>query len=205
MTLLSAALLVTSMLGAAAVEPSRLYFHAAGGLGGQVGTSIYTSSSKTSPTGTRDFQALSVDLVSTVAFRPSQLLAIGGQLHVNTFPFLNVTENRSQGPRTLTGVSYGISGIFGPSLTLFPGDFRFDVSPGFLWVITGPQAGRSQATLGGTGLGLGLAGGYDVPVTSTLAVALEVRLTSGFHLNSDSTHIIGFDAGLALMVGIRRR
>ncbi len=202
-------LLTTALLSilTAADEPetSRFYFAATAGPGAWVATSLYNSGSKNGATGTRDIQAFSLGVVSTVGFRPSQALAIGGQIQLDYFPLVNATENRSAGFRPLTGVPFGISSLMGPSLTLFPGALRFDISPGFLWVVTGPEARHTSAAFGGTGAGISIAGGYDLPINSTLAVALELRATTGFHLNSDSTHIIGFDAGFSLMAGVRRR
>jgi len=200
MTVLTAAVVASLLTADPSPDPSRFYFHEAVGLGGWFASSSYKD-------GTRDIQALSLGVVSTVAFRPSPSMAIGGQLQFNFSPFLNVTQNRSRGGpfHQLPGVPWALSGLMGPSLTLFPGNFRFDISPGFLWVVTGPEAGQRTAAFGGTGAGVSGAAGYDLNLNDRLALCLELRATTGLHVNSDSTHIIGWDLGVAFLAGVRRR
>lgn len=196
---------VSAVVLASDPQPSAFYFHDTVGFGAWIATSQYKGATPTSPPGTRDIQGFGLSVASTLGFRASDVFAVGAQIHGGFLPFVNGTENRSRGFRPLPGIPFGLHLTAGPAFVLLPGNFRFDVSPGALFILTGPESGHGSPAFGGYGGGVSVGAGYDVPLSPVVALAIELRLSTGVHVNSDSTHLQGYDFGLALMAGIRRR
>ena len=181
-------------------ELSRFYFHEGFGLGFWVASSRYTN-------GSRDVQSASINLVTTIGGRISQGFAIGFQLELAILPAPHVTEDRSLGHKDFD-VPFGIAGTMGPSFTFLPAPFRFELTPGFLWVVTGAATNKNSgggATLGGFGPALTAALGLDAAVGQSVRLGGELRATVGGHFNGDSTHTGGWDTAMALLFTIRHR
>lgn len=159
------AVVLTSLLAAdeGPAEFSRFYFHEALAVGTHIGSSIHNEGVLNQPgaTGHNDIQALAINFISTVGFRFQQSAAIGGQIQLSYMPWLNASELRRVGFKQRYP-SFGLSGVMGPSLILFPQKLRFDLTAGFFFVFTGPEPGKTRLGFGGTGPGLTVAGGYDL-------------------------------------------
>lgn len=191
----------------AGIFPGRFYVHTVIGIGGWFASSRYNDGTEDDPEeiGTRDIRAFTLGIASTFAHRVRPWLAIGLHDQIHFMPYVHATENRRFGYRPLEGVRLGVAGMLGPSITLLRRSLRLDLSPGVLFVVTGSErANPDEPAFGGVGGGLSLAGGYDIPVSATLAVAVEFRVTTGWHANSDPTHTLGWDTAVTAMMGVRR-
>lgn len=183
----------------------RLYHHDAIGIGGWFASSIFEGTASDGSPGTRDVKAMTIALITTLAYRVRPGLAIGAQLQVNFFPYVKATEDRGLGYRQLVGSNIGVSGLLGPSVTMMRARLRLDISAGFLFVaVKAENRLPTEPAFGGVGAGLSIAGGYDIPLKFRRALTLDIRVTSGAHFwKPDPTHRVGWDFAPMFLVGYR--
>lgn len=188
-------------------QGSRFYFQDTIELGAWLTNSSYNDGAyrDTSRPGFKTAEGPSIGIESTWGGRLNASIAIGGLIQVNVMPVMGGSSDRRGEKVDGFAIPFGFSGLIAPSVIWLMNALRVAVSPGFMFLVTGPQPGKNYSHIGGAGFGLKVGGGYDLALSQTLMLALGIGLTAGFHLNSDTTHSLGWDFSPTLTVGLRRR